>query len=485
MPYPPDNTVTVVDGQLGLSDTGDTPPICVGCSSSGTAATLYSFNDPALLKSTLGQGPLVESALAARLAAGSVLCLKTAGSTAGAAGAVTKTAVAGGTGTGTITVAGAAYDAYRFIGLITKAGDKGVARFMYSLDGGFTYTEEIVTPSGGTYAVPNTNLTLTFVSGAGPVFYEVGDSHSFTCTAPHYTTSDLSTAWTALLAAIVALDPRRIIFTGKNATGSAAATMAAAISTHMTTLQTNRYFARSVMDAGGDSAANVITAFASFASPRVAIAYGNADVASLNAFPGWGVGRYPLVHVVGERFAGAFLSENLGRVASGALRGVRAITNDEGASAAFAAADKVITARTHRGKNGFYLTNSYLHSAVGSDFRYLEWGMVVDEFCRTGDAVLGNHLLRNLRVLLDGTGKIDPDEAVRIDDEARTELFARIMEQPNAEGRLGHASGIGFALNRATNFLSTQRLSASGRVVPLVPNEGVDLSVGLSRSVAA
>ena len=38
MPYPPDNTVTVVDGQLGLSDVGDTPPVVVGTCSSGTAA---------------------------------------------------------------------------------------------------------------------------------------------------------------------------------------------------------------------------------------------------------------------------------------------------------------------------------------------------------------------------------------------------------------------------------------------------------------
>jgi hypothetical protein len=488
MPYPPGNTVTVRDGGLGLSSSGDSPPLAIGVSNAGVANTLYRFTDPQILKTTLGKGPVVETALAMLLQAGVVAVLKTAATTAGSAGAVTKTAV--GTSTGTVTVAGTPPLPFIPIILITKTGALGVARFMYSLDNGYTYSPELLVPSGGTYVVPNTGLTLTFVAGAGPIIFELGDSHTFVCQAPHYTTSDLSTAIAALWAQLGTLDIRKVVFTGRNATGSAGATMMAALDTHMTAFLSRRHFARALFDAGDDTAANAITAYAALSSDRLGKVFGKVEVALLDSFTGWGIGRLPLVHSAGERYAQCELSENMGRLLSGRLRGVRAIRGtttswgyDERIDGSFAESDKFITATTQAGRAGVWMTNGFLSSVLGSDFKYLEWGNVVDQACKTGDLGLLNWLNRNLRVLTDGTGYLDPREAERIDKDIQGQLQADLMDPTNIEGYLGHCSGVGFGVRRDTNFLSTQRLAANLNVVPLVPNQGVDISVGLARSV--
>jgi hypothetical protein len=486
MPYPPGNTVTVRDGGLGLSSTGDQPPLAIGVSSAGTANTLYRFTDPQVLKTTLGKGPVVETALAMLLQAGVVLVLKTAATTAGAAGAVTKTAVS--TSTGTVTVAGAAYLPFLVKVLITKTGALGVSRFMYSLDNEYTYSPEILVPVGGTYAVPNTNLTLTFVPGAGPIIFEIGDYHTFTCQAPHYTTADLSTAIAALWGQLGTNDIRKVVFTGRNATGSAGATMMAALDTHMTAFETRRYFARGLFDAGDDTAANAITAYAAVSSNRLAKVFGKVEVALLDSFTGWGIGRLPLVHSAGERFVQCELSENMGRLLSGRLRGVKAIRGstwgyDERIDGSFAENDKFLTATTQSGRAGFWCTNSFLSSSLGSDFKYAEWGTVVDEACKTGDVALLNWLMRNLRALTDGSGYLDPRDAERIEQDALGQLKTALSDPTNIEGYLGHCSGVGFSVRRDTNFISTQRVAANINVVPLIPNQGVDISVGLARSL--
>lgn len=484
MPYPPGDTFTIRDGGgLGLATTGDALPLVIGVTSAGVSDTLYQHNDQNQLKTDLGYGPGVEQALAAMQSAGAVLTLKTQASTAGTSSAVVKTAAS--TSTGTITLAGAPRDTYRGILAITKTGAAGVARFKYTLDGGYTYSEDILVPSGGTFAIPNTNITVTFVPGAGPIIHEIGDSHAWTSTAPLYTTANLSAAITALLAQIGTRKIRRIILAGKHATAAGAATMAAALDTHLTTLEGKFYFARALMDAGEDTTANVITSMGSFADQRVGVVYGNADVIALNPFAGMGVARCPALLPVGERFAGADLSENLGRKRSGTLRGVRSITHDERVATAFTAADKVITLRTYQGQSGFYVTNGYLKSPTGSDFLYVDFGTLIDEVCEIVHAKQEEWLLSKVRFLTgDNSGFIDPRDADRINQDIRGELRARIMDVPNIEGYLGHASAVGYAVNELVDIVTTRTLRSTSNVAPLIPIEGFDASIGLARQVA-
>jgi hypothetical protein len=412
-----------------------------------------------------------------------VLVLKTPASTAGAAGAVTKTAVS--TSTGTITLAGAAYDAYQIRIRIKLTGALGVGRFDYSLDqlgDSPTYSEELTIPSGGTYVIPGTNITATFVPGGGPIIFEAGDYHVAACTAPQYTTADLSTAWTAMLAALGQYVVEEAYFTGRSSSAAAAATMAATVATLMSSLEARKRWARAMMDCGNDTSANVITSIVPFANNRVAVCFGQADVPTLNPRAGWGVPRVSAAHALAERAAGADLSENLGRVASGSLR-VLKITADEGSSQAFIESHKINTLRAYDGEVGIYATNGYLKSAAGSDFLYWDWGRVIDRICRVIYSAQQQWLLKKVRVLTDGTGRIDPRDAAQIETMVRSALKAEILDPINAEGRPGHVSGLEYLVDLNNNILTTRQLKSVCRAVPLPPIESIATEIGLTSSI--
>jgi hypothetical protein len=240
--YPPGQQLTVRDGGIGLTSGATALPLVVGVTAGGVADTLYQYSDPNRLRDEQLGGPAVEMAAPVINAAGGCYLLKTTASTAGSNGSVTKTAVS--TSTGTVTVSGSPRLAFEVIVRIRSTGALGVATFDYSLDDGYTFSETLTVPSGGTYAMPNTGLTLTFVPGGGPIIFESGDKHEFDSVAPHYTTTNVANAITAFLAQIGAGYVHRVFFAGKNSSGSSAATMAAAISTQMSILAANDYYAR-------------------------------------------------------------------------------------------------------------------------------------------------------------------------------------------------------------------------------------------------
>lgn len=483
MTYPAGQTITVRDGGMGLTALGTLYPLVIGACSLGTASTLYFSTGQNSLKDTLGQGQAVEQALPMIRDRGGVLVLKTPASTAGAAGAVTK--VAASTSTGTVTVAGAAYDAYQVKVRIKLTGALGVARFDYTLEASGdspSYSEEITVPSGGTYAIANTNLTLTFVPGGGPILFELGDYHTFACAAPQYTTSDLSTAWAALLTSLGQYEIEECYFTGRSASASAAATMAATVSTLMSNLEARKRWARAAMDCGNDTSANVITSIVPFTNNRVAVVFGQADIASLNTKPGWATPRFSANFAFSERCAACDLSENPGRVASGSLR-VLKITADEGSSQAFIEAHRINTLRTYDGEAGYFSTNGYLKSASGSDFIYWDWGRVMDRACRVVYKGHQQWILRKIRALSDGTGRINPLDAERINAALRAQLKIELRDPINVEGFPGHVSDLAYAVDLNWDVLRTRKFKASLRMVPTVPIEGADTEIGFTTNI--
>jgi pimeloyl-ACP methyl ester carboxylesterase len=486
--YPPGQIIAVRDGGIGLPQDGAALPLVVGHCSGGVANTLYFSTNPNSLKDTLGQGQAVEQALPVMEEAGGVLLLKTAASTAGSAGSVTKTAASTSTSTGTVTVAGAPYDAYQVKVRIKSTGGLGVARFDYTLEAlGVTpaFSEELTVPAGGTYAIPGTNLTLTFVPGGGPILFENGDSHTFACTAPQYTTSDLATAVTALLAALGSYNIEEVVFTGRSASASAAATMAAAIATHMASLEARHRWARAMMDGGADTGANVKSSFAAFANSRVAVVFGQADVPTINTRPGWGTPRFSASFVLFERAVGADLSENLGRVASGSLR-CSFITADENTNQQFLEADRINTLRTHDGIAGYYSTNGYLKSASGSDFIYWDWGRVIDRVCRAVFVTLQPWLLRKVRILTDGTGKLDVRDAERIKKALETAIRA-VVKGPTVEGvpDMDHVTDFRVSVDTTNDVKTTRLIKPAVQLVPTFPIEGAATDIGFVGSLAA
>lgn len=490
--YPPGQDINVRNNGVGLVSGGSIFPLVVGVCTGGVANTLYTETDPQQLLTDLTSGPAVELALPLIDVAGGVHVLKTASSTAGSNGSVTKTAV--GTSTGTITLSGTPRDNYLVKIKITKTGALGVARFRYTLgastlraDTAYDYSEEIIVPSGGTFVLPGTGITTTWVPGAGPVIFELGDTHTWTSVAPHYTTTDISTAITALLAQLGTRELRKVAFAGWNAAAAGAATMFSALATHAQTLENRFQFVRVMMDGGKDTAANVQASFASVADDRVVHCFGNADIIGATGIVGQGSPQVPLLNVAFERAVKADLSENLGRFASGPLRGVLAISQNEDTGTAFTESDKVITARTWPSTTGFFITNGYLHSPSGSDFLYWDWGVTIDEICMTTYRALQRWALAKLRSLKDGTGRLDQRDAVRVENIVRAALGAAVGPGPegptNVEGYNGHVAAVTHTTNRSNDYLGTRTLRGTTSAIPLSPAEGIVTDIGFQRSI--
>ena len=486
--YPAGQEITVRDGGLGLPVESSSVPVVFGTSSLGAANKVYFFfNGSSEVVSTVGRGPGPEEA-AALADAGGCIFVKVASSVAAAVGTVDYART--GTSTGTVTVTGTPVDAFRVRVRFTAGGGASSGKFQYALDGksnteAYGWSPEYTIPTGGTFALQQTGLSLGFTGS-----FDAGDVARADCTAPHYSTTDLASAFATLLTQIGSYRVRRVILTGTNATASAAFVLASALAGHLDTLATKFHFARAVIDGGSiDTVEAFRTAKASFSDDRIGVVYdpqtaaAGCHVTSRVPFPGWVGPRVSAVNPVGERFAQTEISESLDRVLSGSLRGVLQIGNNEGLAPLFTATDRVITLRTQDGYTGFFITKGFICSAPTSDFRTLQWGIVIDEFCQIVHDQLQQWPGANLRALTDGTGHLYEDDAIRVENSVNRVLADRLKTPINIEGFAGHVVDATYRVLRTNDYLSTGEILGLGAAVPLREVDGLRTSIGFVRSI--
>jgi hypothetical protein len=479
-------SLTVSDPGLGTASPALSVPLVIGYSSLGTANAMKSYSSIPALVAAEGQGQAVELAasILAR-AGGPVRFMKTATSVAASVGAasVTRTSAS----SGTVALATTPDDDYEAQFVITTTGTLGAGKFKYSLDDGRTFSEILTIPTGGTYVVPNTGLTATFTPGAGPVFYEAGDRFDLDCVAPMWNGTDIGSAVTAILADNLSWD--FLVLAGKVATGAAAATIMAAVDTHLATLFNKYRYRRAVMDSGNEAAATVKTAFAATTSRRVAKCFGDVDMISAKPFAGWAAPLRPVVNPLAVRAASSLISEDLTRGGStNPLPDVIAISHDEFQSETMDEA-KFCTTRTWPGAAGYFLTEARLSSPAGSDFEFWQHGRVMDAACRVVYEAQQPFQSNEFRTNSDGT--IDEADASRVEKEVDPKLEAVIGRgsqnagPKNASGTPGHCSDFAYRVSRTEPILTTKTLATEVAVRPLGYAKFITTTLGFAANVAA
>jgi len=466
----PSATETVRDPGLGIAGNVSLRPAVIGECSLGDDNSVKLYSSIGKLVDERGQGPGVE-AVAQILATvgGPVLFVKCATTVAATNGAVTQS------GAGpAVTLTGAALlDANIYV-VVTLAGILGTGKFKYCLDNfsgatdsDRTFSEELLIPSGGTFAIPTLGITLTFAAGT----YVIAETYAATVNCAAANATNLGAALDALYAS--PLEWRFVYVVTSNNAGDATAhaTLAATLQSKLTTFAAASKKRRGII-ATNLTGADPTSALTSVAAVRVLFAHGRARVITPKSFIGYAVPTQPAATSFAVRAAGCLPSTDLKRVAGdgvhdgGPLPNIVSLFEDEEVSPTGLDDIKVSTLRSYSGgdADGFYITQARLKSSAGSDFTHWHRGIVMDIACEVAHRITTRWIGKGLRTNDDGT--IDERDAVRLDKEVNDALKDALLDPQNAEGTPGHVSAALYAVNRALNVLSTETIDGEVAIRP-------------------
>lgn len=483
MTFPVQN-LTVQDPGIKVVPPAATIPVITGIAigGSGAANTLLTINRISDVRSVLGYGPLAEDvALALQTRGGPVYCVKhTAPAALLAAAAMTHT----GSGSPAPTVSGTPTDRFNLLVTIVSGGILGTGTFQFSLDAfdansaPFTQSQVRTIPGGGTYAVPNTGLTITFPAGT----YVAADTYALSTVPPEPTTTDLATV-AALLQNNPALDFHLWLVSGAQPDATTGATFAAALSGAATGLTQSYRYVRAFTDVGStDTASNVHTQALAWSSTRVGPGYGYHNILSVLPYEGFSLRKCSWSNVEAIRAMSVPISSDLARFADGPVDGVRKIYFD-GFYDQRLDADGIGTPRTWPGIAGFYISGGKLKAPFGSNFTDVQFGRIMDVACKTVYQAQLTYEADFFRAKTDGSGTIDARDAANIETQVGDSLANELTRPLNAKGEPGHVSGFSYSVDQTINIITTGQLVTKVGIVPFGYAKDIETTLFYTLSV--
>lgn len=463
---------SVLDGGLGITQPASSVPHLIGPGSGGPLNTPTSVANQRQwleLFESDRDSPLADAVgLVLSLAGGPVIVTRGTASVAATSGVIAQS------GAGPVIThdapASVPKNSYDVIVEITKAGAIGTSEYKFSLDGGSTFSGSFVTAA--TIALGTSGISLDLAVGS----YVVGEQYTFTTVGPMLAAADVDTAMTAAKASLLQWKFFGIV--GQPATAAAAVLLFNEMSTELSAeaIGPDRYY-RCLLSAGEGLASAAITAFNAVSSTRVGVLYGTMNITAPFPTAGRGVAIMPIVNAAIMRAAGNLMSTDLaqtdGADSVGAIPGVISISHNEFTDEAGLDAVKIGTMRTYSNTTGFFLTNVWLKSPVGSDFEFFQHGKIMDEACTVVAQFHQTLIASNFDVKNDGTGAYTEAEAQGIEKRCQRRLdqvigsAARKIGPVRIGGKIGHVSEVRYQVDRAQNVLSTKIHQSSIALVPL------------------
>lgn len=408
---------------------------------------------------------LIAAAIAAKAEAAPLL---SAANGAGVCSAAGYTALVFGS-TAAMTVSGTPNNSYRVRVKTIKAGATGTATIKVSLDNGQTYGEEIATAAS--VVLTGTGLTLGF-SGT----FAVGDLFGFDCTGPAFSSGDLATALTALQA-----DSREAGFChiiGQITRANIAAIFASVASFADAFEALGRPMRFCLEGAGlesGESAATWAAAWvalkSSLSHPRIAVCLGECEVLAPVLTP-----------------APARIMRRSHACPSMALRSTLSVGTDQGDQTIPALLPGVIKLYLHEqsetlagksysvaytsvGIDGF-LCEGRLMDVTGGDYKYWQYGLVLDEGMRAVRRAMLKYQSAGVRTrrTAEGAypaGSIDPVDATAIEKYATNAARVALNIRFGAGATRGEATDAYVLVDRTVSLISANNMPYRLNVQPL------------------
>ena len=479
----PASTESVTDPGLGLAGEVSTKPVFFGYSELGTANAYKEYSDINALVSERGQGPTVELAAHTLATAGGPIGFVTSTCTVAASNSAVVKSGAG----PTMTVAGTATNDYSVRVEVVAGGILGTGTFKYCLDdfvgseaANRTYSSVLVIPSGGTYLLPGTGITLTFPAGT----YVAGEVYTFTTECASMNAANIATAMAAINATPKNWRFAVAVVSQGNGDPTTCAGLAAALQSQLNTMAVASKYRSGMIAACADDA-DPESDFSGLVANRLLIDYGTVRYISPKPFIGFGYHHGVGTGVYAARAAGSFISTDLKRVKGdgltngGAIPNVDRIFKDERVAATGLDDIKLSTLRTWEGKAGFYITQGRIKSADGSDIVYWPYRQVMDVACETVHDKQVDFIGRTVRTNA-GTGTIDEREALRFEQEVQDALDAKLSSPRNAEGTPGHVSEVEYQIDRTNNVATTNTVLSNTAIRPRAPIDQAQATLGFT-----
>lgn len=448
----PKVTHSFEDGALGIVANLSEYHVKIGHCTKGEANKVYIFADPKRVVETLGAGQLVEALCESINTAKKPVIAVPVASDPGSLSAITKV----GTGPDLTDNSSTPNDSYRLKLRITRAGAIGTSAFVYSLDGGETYSAEIATVAS--YEIPGSGIKLSFAVGS----YVAGTVYSATSSPPSY---GLVAAMDAIDAALASTEKFRLI----HLVGQAVATdgeppataaensaaMAVAISTRLQSAEAEDIHVYAILEAPDASDSELKTAFKNVSSTRVAVGAGFCDLYSpISKGFAKRHAAWPLV----SRIMANPIHRHPARVRDGALPGVRSIYRDERTEPGLLDS-RFAVLMSHKGRPGYYAAGAPIMAPPGSDYQNIMNRQVADACADVVIAGLQFYLADDVRVNRK-SGFIMEKDARDIEENIRAAMETAITKP-------GHASAVEFELMRDDNILASETVHYRWGVIPV------------------
>ncbi len=181
----------ISDGLMGFGNSNGTGVhIKIGASPVRSSEPIIITSSKKLdyIKNKLGLSPWTDAVMdSIENGAAKIICIPVA---PGTEGVITTAEPSVGENSGSVSATGKPNNAFEIIVEITGQGVLNTAAFKYSINGGYTYSEELTVPLGGTYELPDTGITLSFTVD-GEKTFKVGDTYKWSTTAPQLTNENI------------------------------------------------------------------------------------------------------------------------------------------------------------------------------------------------------------------------------------------------------------------------------------------------------
>ncbi|MBP5161540.1 MAG: hypothetical protein ILP16_00990 [Spirochaetales bacterium] len=438
----------ILDGALGAMPAEATGIFgAVGVASIPTDGIII-LTDPSDANEKLGGGPLRDLVVQAlSMAKTTVYAVGLPGSTAGTIGAVTKT----GTGAGSLTVSGSPRNEYKVKVTIQESGVLNAAVAVVDVDG--VPTKAFTVPAGGTYALANTGLTLTFA--ANETGFVAGDVYEFETTAPVASNAEI-------LAAIDELLDSKYDYEWISIAGVSDKTLWAALATKAEAAEAvYRYIhfkAQARYLVANETVDQYVAALVG--SERGTVVGGRVQVSAawcINSDPFGEVDRRPGSGHCAGMSAQKDVSEPVDHVGSSAISGIVELLppglNDGHINALDNAGYETFC--QYIGRTGVYITHGRMFAESTSDYQLEERRRVMDLACKNVRTAQLNYI--NSTVALDAEGNM-------IGLDMFTAVTEQVLKNMKDAGRI---SDYEFSIDAGQDILSTEKLTTRIRIIPL------------------